>query len=374
MAKRRLSERQKRRLKQRQSQTILDANHKSHSDNLNSNTVKTTETSPEITQENSHGIKKSERDLSPSDADISVYKGIVITNYGRQVLVEDTQAPFNRELCHLRANLDVSVSGDKVVWEKSPRDELGVITSIEPRQSILQRPDSYGKLKPVAANVSQMIITIAAEPEAHFHLIDRYLVAAENHGLKAKILLNKSDLLNEKHEAFITHLKTVYEKTLGYELLILSTLQTIDERLKCWLKSETSIFVGQSGVGKSSLVKQLLPNHELKIGPLSQAQTKGRHTTTHTSLYHFPWGGSCVDSPGIREFGMWHFDKHNIMQGFVDLSEHAQNCRFRDCTHEHEPGCGILSALENNQIFKERYHSYLRIINQLNDVEIKPNL
>ena len=358
MAKRKLSDKQKRRVKQRHSQAIQGT--QSHEGNTSrpKNTL------------SGGSDKKTE----------NARDGVIITNYGAQVLVEtlekNSTAPKSREICHLRANLDVTVSGDKVVWhpgDKS-RDEYGVVTSIHPRKSIIQRPDSYGKLKPVAANVSQMLITIAIEPEPHFHLIDRYLVSAENHGIKAAIILNKNDLLHNEHQNFVHKLQSIYCETLGYKLLAVNAKNEIDDQLKELLTDETSIFVGQSGVGKSSLIQKLLPSQDIKIGDLSEAAAKGRHTTTHSCLYHFPWGGTCIDSPGIREFGMWHFDAREVINGFVDLRAHSELCRFRDCTHDHEPGCAIHKAIEQGDILPERYDSYQRIVKQLDDVEIKPNL
>ena len=133
-----------------------------------------------------------------------------------------------------------------------------------------------------------------------------------------------------------------------------------------------TIFVGQSGVGKSSLIQALLPKEDIKIGELSEAVKKGRHTTTHASLYHFEFGGHCIDSPGIREFGLWHLTAEEVLNGFKELQSLAEHCKFRDCSHSHEPGCALLKALDEQVISEQRFKSYQQIIHSLDDVDIIP--
>ena len=347
MAKRQLSDRQKRRLEKKQAKALDES-----------------------------GIEGSSNNDVTSEKSSDTLNGLVITNFGRQVLVEDEDDADSLNLCHLRANIGVTVTGNRVAWQKgdAERDENGVVLSIYPRKTELQRPDGYGKLRPVAANVTQMLITIAIEPEPHKHLIDRYLVAAENHDVSPVLLINKSDLIEEKNKEVIEEIRSLYS-SLDYKVIDMSAtdLSGLD-KLKDVLKNNTSIFVGQSGVGKSSLIKSLLPDTDIKIGELSEQMAKGKHTTTHSCLYHFPWGGDCIDSPGIREFGMWHFDADQVMRGFIDLNQYSGQCHFRDCTHDHEPGCAIQEAVANNKILPERFESYRRIVNQLDDVAIKTNL
>lgn len=362
MAKRQLSDRQKRRLEKKQAKALDDEGTPRSTNKPAPNPSESS--SAKATNENTNDIIK------------ETFNGLVITNFGRQVLIEDESNPGSLNLCHLRANIGVTVTGDRVAWQKgdAERDENGVVLSIYPRKTELQRPDGYGKLRPVAANVTQMLITIAIEPEPHKHLIDRYLVAAENHDVCPVLLINKSDLIDASNTQTIEEIRTLYS-TLGYQVVDMSASDLSGlEKLKDILKNNTSIFVGQSGVGKSSLIKSLLPDTDIKIGALSEQMGKGKHTTTHSCLYHFPWGGDCIDSPGIREFGMWHFDADQVMRGFIDLNQYSGQCHFRDCTHVHEPNCAIQEAVENGKILPGRFESFRRIVNQLDDVEIKTNL
>lgn len=328
-----------------------------------------------LSKKQNERIKQSQREkvlavhLDPTDTRNQT--GQVVSHHGKTVEVEylDAQQQRQRISCYLRANLETVVTGDIVVWQEE--GEQGVVVSLEERNSVLQRPDSYGLLRPVAANISQIVLVIAPEPEAFHGLIDRYLVAAENMQVKTLILINKSDLLAEKNS---TNLQTLAEEysQIGYEVLFISA-RTRDgfSKLEAKLAEETSIFVGQSGVGKSSIIQSMLPEEELRISELSEAKTKGKHTTTHSYLYHFSSGGICIDSPGIREFGLWHMDAEDILHGFVDLREFALNCKFRNCEHESEPKCGIKDALEQGKLYKWRFDSYKHILNTLNDVNIK---
>lgn len=328
-----------------------------------------------LSKQQSERIKKNQRDkftvaLASDDENLKL-QGQIVSHHGTSVQVEylDEQQRFQTVSCHLRANLEQVVTGDMVLWQQE--GEGGVVVSRDERKSVLLRPDAYGQLKPVAANVTQLVLVIAPEPEAHCGLVDRYLVATENMGVKALILINKSDLLHEGNNATLTHIAATY-KNIGYDVIHVSARTGSGiENLKNFLLDETSIFVGQSGVGKSSLIQKLLPDEELRVGDLSSSQSKGRHTTTHSQLYHFSSGGVCIDSPGIREFGLWHMTPGEVLYGFVDLRAQALNCKFRNCTHETEPKCGIHNAIEKGLLYKTRFDSYKHILNTLNEVNIK---
>ncbi len=293
-------------------------------------------------------------------------EGLVISHFRNKADIENISD--QRVIrCHLRANLGQIVSGDKVLWQES--DTSAVVSAVFPRKSLLHRPDSYGKLKLVAANVSQAIVTLATEPQAHQNLIDRYLVATEHLDITPVILINKIDIVDDNDPllALLEH----YKK-LGYTVLHASAHSGNGlEQLKACLVDETSIFVGQSGVGKSSLIQALLPDEELKIGELSEQVKKGRHTTTHARLYHFESGGDCIDSPGIRDFGLWHLKPEEVAQGFIEFREYLENCRFRDCRHQQEPGCGLQTAVEAGHIRPERFASYEHIVRSLDDVTMR---
>ena len=292
--------------------------------------------------------------------------GLVIAHFGVQVDVEDGDGQICR--CHLRANLPTLVTGDRVVWRAGNQGQ-GVIVAQLPRASELCRPDTRGQLKPVAANVDQIVIVFAPLPQPHANLIDRYLIAAEHAGIRPLLLLNKADLLDEDNAAFIDSLLATYRQ-LGYPLLEVSAHDGAGmAELRAALDDRISVFVGQSGVGKSSLVNSLLPGVDLKVGALSELTGKGTHTTTTARLFHFPEGGDLIDSPGIREFGLGHVSRDDVEAGFIEFRELLGRCRFRDCRHDREPGCALLLALEEGRIQPQRLASYRHIIASLPERE-----
>lgn len=299
-------------------------------------------------------------DLGPEQS------GLVIAHFGVQVEVEATDGEHKGQTfrCYLRSNLPALVTGDEVVWRPGNQG-IGVIVAQLPRRTELCRPDMRGVLKAVAGNVDQIIIVFAPTPEPHANLIDRYLIASVHAGIEPLLLLNKSDLINPDNETPLNSLLHVY-RTLGYPLLEVSAHdgQGI-QRLKEQLKDRTSVFVGQSGVGKSSLVNTLLPGVDTRVGPLSELTGKGTHTTTTAHLYHFPDGGRLIDSPGIREFGLSHVSRDEVEAGFIEFDDLIGHCRFRDCKHEREPGCAFLAALEDGRILPQRMNSYRHIISGL---------
>lgn len=305
--------------------------------------------------------------------------GLVIAHYGQLVdvqpigdsSVEKEESHTSVELyrCHVRANLDSLVTGDRVVW-RAGHDNSGVIEARLDRDSLLQRPDNYGKLKPVAANIDRIVIVVATEPTPHANLIDRYLVAAETIGIRPALLFNKSDLINDDNRDAIEGLCQQY-RDLGYEVLLTNAydLEHCESSLKTWLSHYTSILVGQSGVGKSSLIRSILEDESIRVGELSEVTRKGTHTTTTAKLFHIPGGGQLIDSPGIREFGLWHISEEDLLNGFIEFRPFIGYCRFRDCKHEAEPNCAILQALEEGKISEGRMESYQRILATLDDKE-----
>ena len=308
--------------------------------------------------------------------------GRVIAHYGTLVEIESEkvdQADQSESLsdgeqsenlqnyrCHFRPNLAHIVVGDEVIW-RPDKQNSGVIEAIKPRGTELSRPDSRGQLKPVAANIDRIFIVISSLPEPLEILIDRYLVEAERLNIEPVLVLNKSDLIDEKNREALDQLLDIYRK-IGYPVIQVSCYSQdgMDELSKA-LDQHTSIFVGQSGVGKSSLIQELLPDEQLKTGAVSSANLRGRHTTSTARLYHFHNGGNLIDSPGIREFGLNHLTRREVTDGFAEFRPFVGLCHFRDCKHLHEPRCALLAAEESGDLHPSRLHSYRRILHEIDD-------
>jgi len=318
-------------------------------------------------QKRNKSLDSNERDLSrkiQSGELSSEQSGLVVCRYSKHFEVEALEGEDIGKLhkCVSRTNLGALVAGDKVVW-RAGSDRTGVIESVLERTSLLQRPDNFGNLKAVAANVDQMLIVIACEPEPQANLIDRYLVAAELMNIRPIIVLNKADLIDDDNRDELEDLLSIY-RNLGYstDKIISSRHQTPQlSDLLDYIEQRTSIIVGQSGVGKSSLINTLLPDAKLEVGPLSSQTGEGTHTTTKAKLFHLSCGGQLIDSPGIRDFSLWHINEQQLQLGFVEIAERVSDCKFRDCRHENEPNCAILAAAENGDIHPKRFASYQRI-------------
>ncbi|MFG1496795.1 small ribosomal subunit biogenesis GTPase RsgA [Saccharospirillum sp. HFRX-1] len=292
--------------------------------------------------------------------------GLVVSHYGVTTDVESDDGQRTR--CHKRTNLPALVTGDVVLWQPDDNNS-GVITACQPRRSELGRPDSRGQMRPVAANVDRIIIVAAPSPRTPANLIDRYLVAAAHHDIHPIIVLNKIDCLDQAPE--MRDELSEYQN-LGYETHALSAQTEAGmAEIRQLVATGNSVFVGQSGVGKSSIIATLLPEEVIKVGDISEATGKGRHTTTTAKLYHIPGGGDLIDSPGIREFGLWHVDADSLLAGFPELANSAGQCKFRDCNHKSEPGCAVRQAVADGTLSQRRYESFLAIRDSLDEVSMR---
>ena len=295
--------------------------------------------------------------------------GRIVARFGKQVEVVPVdslgQPRGDAVRCHLRANLTNLVTGDHVVFQVA--DDAGIVTAQETRHNVLERPDSRGVVKAMAANIDQLVIVTALEPAPQPELLDRYLVATEVAGIPPLIVINKVDLMrdSEVNQNFLAAIKNLYQ-LIGYPVVETSTKESGGlDALTDHLKDKSSVFIGQSGVGKSSLVQALLPDEDIRVGHLHKQTRLGRHTTSTARLYRYAGGGSIIDSPGIRDFGLDQISRTDVEYGFVDIREYANDCRFRDCRHRQEPGCAVLDAVQKGLVSRRRLESFQRILETL---------
>lgn len=285
--------------------------------------------------------------------------GLVIVNYGKNQVIEDASGDLHR--CVARRGLPQTVCGDKVEWQLTGAS-AGVIETIQPRRTVLLRADGHNNHRPLAANIDQVVIEAALEPALDYFLIDKYIVAAELAQAEPLIVINKSDLLKPAERSRIDTLIDEY-RAIGYTTLLTSALENTGIRaFTSSLTDKASILVGQSGVGKSSLIKRLLPDRDIAIGKLSAASGLGKHTTTSTTLYHLPEGGLLIDSPGVRDFHLGEVNDADLVNGFREFQPWLGQCRFNDCRHLSEPGCAIITAVADGKILKRRMESYRKLL------------
>ena len=285
-------------------------------------------------------------------------RGLVIAHHGRTLVVEDEAGRLYR--CAARQNLGRLACGDRVVWQTSGAEE-GVIMAVGERRSLLTRPDYHGQPRPVAANLDAVAVVLAPEPEPSESLIDRYLVAIAAIGVRGLLVLNKLDLLDEPGLAVLRERLEPYRR-IGYPLLLASshTAHGLDE-LRAWLRGNTNLLVGQSGVGKSSLIKALLPDRRICIQAVSEATGHGAHTTSGSTLYHLPDGGDLIDTPGVRSFELGDIRLSDLDRGFMDIAPYLGRCRFSDCRHDAEPDCALREAVVSGTVARRRLDSYRQL-------------
>lgn len=289
------------------------------------------------------------------DEDETARDGLVVVRHGANLIVEDQQGQCHR--CVTRQHIGHPVCGDRVLWRPCG-PHAGVITALHPRETLLSRPDASGAEKPLAANIGLLIIVVAPQPPPTGFLIDQYLVAAERIGIAALILCNKMDLLDAG--ARVTFLGGLqHYAAIGYPLLPLSLKQDPSlAPLRQRFAGRAGILVGQSGVGKSSLIQALLPDLEVRIGALSSATGLGRHTTSAATSYRLASGGRLIDSPGVRSFRLGPIERAELEQGFPEFRPFIGRCHFSDCRHGQEPDCAIRAACAEGAIAPTRLRAF----------------
>lgn len=276
--------------------------------------------------------------------------GTVVAAFGRQY--EIALDGGGLALCYPRGKKSHVACGDRVTVELSAPDH-GVIAAVAPRRTLLYRSDAF-RQKLFAANATQAVIVVATEPGFSDELVTRCIVAAEQQHLRVVIVLNKTDLA-DRLEAARRRLAPFRE--LGYPVIELSARQDA-EALRPHLAGQTSVLVGQSGMGKSTLVNTLLPGARAAVREISEALDSGKHTTTHARLYRLDADSSLIDSPGMQEFGLAHLSRAEIEQGFREFHPCLGQCRFRDCRHRDEPDCAIKAAVAAGRIAPRRLEQF----------------
>lgn len=287
--------------------------------------------------------------ISRPRAPSTLLAGQVIASYGRSYRVE--LADGTHLECATRGKRSDVACGDRVSIQHSG-DNSGVIETIAPRTTLLYRSDAH-KQKLIAANVTQMVIVVAAVPSFYEDLLNRCLAACEHQDVTPLIVLNKSDL--PQSTAAWDTLAT--QRALGYRVLRISARQDVAPLIPL-LENQTSVLVGQSGMGKSTLVNRLAPGAAVRVAETSIALDSGKHTTTGVRLHHLNARSQLIDSPGLQVFGLHHLNLAQTAQAFIEFRPWLEQCRFRDCTHRVEPGCAIDQACNDGKIAASRLASY----------------
>ena len=276
--------------------------------------------------------------------------GTIVAAYGKRFQVElaDDQ---KRISCVTRGKKTDLACGDNVTLKLTDKHE-GVIESTLPRKTLLYRSNAF-KSKMLAANVTQIIIVLATQPSFYEALLNRCLIAAEAAGIKALIVLNKCDLADNDD----AKQKLALYTGLGYQVLALSATEDISA-LRPYLQGEASILVGQSGMGKSTIINALLPDADVRTREVSLVLDSGKHTTTAAHLYHLDAHSQLIDSPGLQEFGLHHLSTDELEHAFIEFRPYLGKCRFNNCKHLQEPDCAIKEAVASNKVTPERLAIY----------------
>lgn len=256
--------------------------------------------------------------------------------------------------------------GDIVEIEMEPDQDTGIIVKLIPRKNyIIRKSINLSKQSQIiAANLDQafLIVTLAS-PRTSLGFIDRFLVTAEAYDIPASLIFNKLDLFSDEGMEYLEEYQNIYTN-IGYPCYKVSAVEGTNlDQIENLLKDKVTLVSGHSGVGKSTLINALIPDLQLKTGSVSDWSDKGQHTTTFAEMHNLPLGGYLIDSPGIRELGVFDIEKEVLGHYFPEIRERLNECRFHNCRHINEPGCSVIDAVENGEIDVSRYQSYLSIYN-----------
>jgi ribosome biogenesis GTPase len=303
-------------------------------------------------------------------------KGIVYKSTGSWYSVRDEAGKFWNARIKGKMKIDDAISstnpvavGDEVIFDiEDEKVNTAIIKEVSQRNNYIVRVSPHNKNQKhiIAANLdAALIIATIADPRTSLGFIDRYLITAEAYHIPTIIVINKLDRLKPKHEQILEHWKEVYEGA-GYEIypivaLEKDTIAALAERLK----GHTVLFSGHSGVGKSTLINQLLPGAALRTQEVSDWSGKGQHTTTFAEMFDLPQGGKIIDTPGVKEFGLIDFEKEELSQYFPEMRAVMNNCKFNNCLHLNEPDCAVKDGVNDGSISQDRYVSYLTIMDTI---------
>lgn len=297
----------------------------------------------------------------------SLHDGLVVAGHGRHCLVETPTG--ERLICHPRGKKSQAVVGDRVRWQKS--EDEGTIEQVVPRRNLFYRQDEI-RTKSFAANLDQVLILIAAEPEFSEHQLARALIAAQAERIDTVIALNKSDLATPFERAWARLAPYRRMRHTVVPLSLTASSEPDRASLATLLAGRTTLVLGPSGAGKSTLINLLVPGASALTNEISQALNSGKHTTTSTTWYWVDEARTTglIDSPGFQEFGLHHIEPMQLAQLMPDIAEHAGQCKFYNCTHLHEPGCGVIANVEttthrDGPISATRYRIYGELFDEL---------